>query len=120
MSKIDKILHWPVPKNSTDMCLFLSLIHYISCFLPKLANFTRVLTPLTTKEAKKSFPVWSPLHQEAFKSIKTLVLSCECLTTIDHTNLGDNKVFVTCDASDWRTGATPFSELPPSLTGQPS
>jgi hypothetical protein len=27
------------------------------------------------------------------------------VTTIDHANLGDNKVFVTCDASDWRTGA---------------
>ena len=24
---------------------------------------------------------------------------------IDHDNLGDNKVFVTCDASDWRTGS---------------
>jgi len=27
------------------------------------------------------------------------------LTTIDHENLGDNKVFVTCNASDWRTGS---------------
>ena len=26
--------------------------------------------------------------------------------TINHTNLGDNKVFVTCDTSDWRTGTT--------------
>jgi hypothetical protein len=34
------------------------------------------------------------------------VVSQECLTTIDHTNLGKNQVFVTCDASDWRTGAT--------------
>jgi hypothetical protein len=34
------------------------------------------------------------------------VVSHECLTTIDHTNLGKNHVFVTCDASDWHTGAT--------------
>jgi hypothetical protein len=45
-------------------------------------------------------------HQMAFNTIKALGVSCECLTTIDHTNLGDNKVFVTCNASDWRTRAT--------------
>ena len=41
-----------------------------------------------------------------FKAIKSLVISCECLTTINRENLGDNKVFITCDASDWRTGTT--------------
>ena len=34
------------------------------------------------------------------------MISVECLTTIKHLNPGDNKMFVTCDASDWRTGAT--------------
>jgi len=24
--------------------------------------------------------------------------------TIDHKNLGNNKVFITCDVSDWQTG----------------
>jgi hypothetical protein len=43
---------------------------------------------------------------DAFDAIKALVVSRECLTTIDHANMGDNKVFVTCDASDWRKGAT--------------
>ena len=45
-------------------------------------------------------------HQMAFDTIKALVISRECLTTIDHSNLSKNKVFVTCDASDWRTGTT--------------
>jgi hypothetical protein len=49
---------------------------------------------------------WLPEHQAAFEAIKMLVISRECLTTIDHVNPGDNKIFVTCDASDWRTGAT--------------
>jgi hypothetical protein len=39
-SKIDKILHWLVPKNSTDVHSFLGLVCYIACFLPKLANYT--------------------------------------------------------------------------------
>lgn len=43
-------------------------------------------------------------HQAAFEAIKTLVVSQECLTVIDHTTPGNNRIFVTCDASDWRTG----------------
>ena len=45
-------------------------------------------------------------HQAAFESIKGLMTSAECLTTIDHESPRDNKIFVTCDASDWRIGAT--------------
>ena len=105
-SKVDKILNWPVPKNMTDVQSFLRLVRYIACFLPQLADFTHILTPLTTKEAHREFPTWTTEHNTAFKGIKALVVSCECLTTIDHNNLGDNKVYVTCDVSDWRTGAT--------------
>jgi len=105
-SKVDKILQWPVPKNTTDVRSFLGLVRYISFFLPKLADYTCILTPLTTKDARRQFPAWTVEHQHAFEAIKALVVSRECLTTIDHANLGENKVFVTCDASDWRTGAT--------------
>ena len=69
-------------------------------------DHTCILTPLTTKEARRQFPTWTAEHQHAFEAIKALVISQECLTTINHTNLGKNQVFVTCDASDWRTGAT--------------
>jgi hypothetical protein len=61
---------------------------------------------LTTKEACKNFPTWTDLHQTAFKAIKTLVVSHKCFTVIDHHKMSENKVFITCDASDWRTGAT--------------
>jgi hypothetical protein len=70
-----------------------------------LAEHTGVLTPLTNKECDKKFPAWSATHQNAFEAIKALVVSCECLMVIDHTSPGDNKIFVTCDASDLRTGA---------------
>jgi hypothetical protein len=36
---------------------------------------------------------------------KALVASHDCLTVIDHGNPSDNKIFVTCDASDYCTGA---------------
>ena len=49
-SKVDKILGWPVPKNTTDVHSFLGLVCYISLFLPKLVDYTCILTPLTTKD----------------------------------------------------------------------
>jgi hypothetical protein len=58
------------------------------------------------KEAWRDFPTWTEEHKSAFESIKALVVSCECLITIDHENLGKNTVSVTCDASDWWMGAT--------------
>ena len=103
-SKVNKILNWPTPKNTTDVWSFLGLVQYISWFLPKLVDFTCILTPLTTKEAHRNFPVWTTEHQSAFEAIKALVVSHECLTTIDHEDLGDNKVFMTCDTSNWQTG----------------
>ena len=105
-SKCDKIMKWPKPRSATDVRSFLGLVRYIVGFLPKLADHTVVLTPLTTKDSHKLFPPWTAAHDFAFELIKTLVCSVECLTVIDHANPGDKKIFLTCDASDWRTGAT--------------
>ena len=105
-AKINRILQWPVPKSTTDVCAFLGLVRYVAAFLPKLADHTVILTPLTTKEAKKNFPIWNCEHQNAFEAIKALVVGTECLTVIDHIDPGKNKIFVTCDASDWWTGVT--------------
>lgn len=104
-SKVEKILNWPSPKSASDVRSFLGLVRYLDKFLPNLADFTRLLTPLTTKECDKDWPGWTSTHQSAFDSIKQLVVSRECLATIDHRDMGDNKIFVTTDASDWRTGA---------------
>jgi hypothetical protein len=50
--------------------------------------------------------MWSSNHQAEFDAIKVLVVSHECLTIIDHQNLGENRVFVMCDTSDWKTSTT--------------
>jgi hypothetical protein len=73
---------------------------------------------LTTKSSESEWPGWTEQHQEAFDAIKRLVVSRDCLTTIDHDNLGDNKIFVTCDASDWRVGAM-LSVGPTPQTARP-
>jgi Reverse transcriptase (RNA-dependent DNA polymerase)/RNase H-like domain found in reverse transcriptase len=105
-SKVEKILNWPVPKSSTDVRAFLGLVRYISVFLPKLVDHTCILTPLMTKDCRKKFTSWTMDHQTAFDTIMALVVSADCLTIIDHENPGENNIFVMCDASDWRTGAT--------------
>ena len=79
-SKVDKILNWPVPQNTTDVHSFLGLVCYISWFLPKLVDYTCILTLLTTKDAQCDFPAWSTEHQAAFDAIKALVVSWECLS----------------------------------------
>ncbi|RDB23650.1 Transposon Tf2-9 polyprotein [Hypsizygus marmoreus] len=104
-SKVERIINWPRPRSAKDVRRFLGLVRYIAIFLPALAEFTSILTPLTRKECNTFFPGWSPTHQRAFDEIKKLVVSRECLTTIDHENPGDNKIYVTCDLSLRRTGA---------------
>jgi hypothetical protein len=103
--KADKILAWPVLQSATDVRAFLGLVRYLASFLPDLASHTAVLNPLTNKECDKTFPPWSRTHQFAFDEIKRLVNSRACLTVIDYNTLDSNRVFVTCNASDLRTGA---------------
>jgi hypothetical protein len=98
-------MNWPQCKSATNVRAFLGLVHYVSSFLPGLAEHTMVLEALTTKDCDRNFPRWTDTHQAAFTHIKEIVVSADCLTTIDHELPGDNKIFVTSDANDKRSGA---------------
>ena len=101
-----KILDWPRPQTATEVQQFLGLVRYLAKHLPDLAKFTSVLNSLTTKAAELAFnPEWLHRHQSAFDGIKQLVTSLVCLTTINHDEPGENKIFLTTDPSDFRTGA---------------
>jgi Reverse transcriptase (RNA-dependent DNA polymerase)/RNase H-like domain found in reverse transcriptase len=104
-TKVERILNWPTPKSVTEVRAFLGLVRYITDFLPLLADHMSILTPLTHKTADIEFPVWNTAHQTAFDAIKSLIVSRDCLTSIDHDQMGENRIFVTCDASDRWTGA---------------
>ena len=106
---------WPIPQNSMEVRSSLSLVCYVLVFLLKLAEYTCVLMPLTTKEVHHDFPAWTPRCQTTFDAIKALVVSHKCLMTINHANLGVNKVYITCEASDWRTSTAPVWDPPGSL-----
>ena len=100
--KIDCIVNWPTPRSATKVHAFLGLVRYVTDFLPLLADYTRLLTPLTHKPADVTFPPWTAEHQLAFEKIKSLVLSSDCLTTINHDDMGDNHVFA--DGDRWLPG----------------
>ena len=102
--KTDRIAAWPQPTTATNVRGFLGLTRYIATFLPALAEYTSVLTPLTTKECDRRFLIWTTEHQTASENIKRLVLGTDCLTVINYEDKKSN-IYVTTDASDRRTGA---------------
>ena len=95
--KVDVILNWPQPKSATEVWAFIGLVRYISVFLPKLSDHTGKFADLITKDSDKCFPPWSEDHQLAFEAIKALVVSRECLMTIDLKLMPDYKIFITMD-----------------------
>ena len=103
--KVEKIQNWPVPRCTKDVRKFLRMDRCSASLGKNAARYCTNPTPLTTKEAQKDWPGWSLDHQTAFQNIKDIVLGSECLTTIDHENMNGRRIFVTCDASDRRTGA---------------
>lgn len=103
--KADRILSWPIPKSATNVRGFLGLVRYLADFLPALAEYTGILTELTMTIAEKKSPPWTDRFQCAFEAIKSIVVSRECLTTIDLSKLPEHKIFITTDASDKCSGA---------------
>jgi hypothetical protein len=103
--KVNVILNWPQPKSATKVWAFIGLVRYISVFLPKLSDHTGKFADFITKDSDKCFLPWSEDHQLAFEAIKVLVISRECLTTINLKLMPDYKIFVTTDASDKGSGA---------------
>jgi len=103
--KVAKVVDWPTPKTAKDVRRFLGLVRYLNAFLPKLAIQSEILDRLTWKDCDKNFPEWTQKYQNAFDAIKSIVVSRECLTIIDHSKMPKNKIFVTTDASERATGA---------------
>jgi len=103
--KVDTILAWPTLKTAMQTCAFIGLVRYLSAFLPGLATHTGALADLIIKEADRNFLKWMTVHQTAFDGIKKLVVSRECLTTVDLSLMPEYKIYVTTDMSDLGSGA---------------
>jgi hypothetical protein len=104
-NKIDRILNWPRPKSASDVRRFLGLCKFVSQYVPRFSEIASPLYPLTAKRCNAKFPPWTMEHENAFNTIKNLMVNRKCLVTINHEDLGKNQIFVTCDASLIGTGA---------------
>jgi len=99
LSTTDKIADWPIPQNVKDIKSFNGLVNYIAEFIPRLADYSSVLSDLTWKG--KEFK-WKGKHQEAFDTIKLLVKSMPVCRLIDYNN--PDLIFMVADASNWAVG----------------
>ena len=64
-----------------------------------MAEQSEILTALTLKSCEKKFPEWAQEHENAFQTIKEIVVLRECLMLIDHSDT-TKKIYVTANTSD--------------------
>ncbi|EEB97857.1 hypothetical protein MPER_02734 [Moniliophthora perniciosa FA553] len=94
-----------MPTPPCPVSLELLRIHSFPCIVFTEFAGTSTQTVALTSLHDQEWPGWKESHPRAFNNIKDLVTSAECLTVIDHDNPGTNRIWLTTDASDWRTGA---------------
>ncbi|KIK63682.1 hypothetical protein GYMLUDRAFT_137652, partial [Collybiopsis luxurians FD-317 M1] len=59
---------------------------------------------ITTKDLERDDLLWETIHEAAFFDIKAVVITCKCLTVIDHELLAPHRIFVKTDASHHCSG----------------
>ncbi|WVZ53080.1 hypothetical protein U9M48_004066 [Paspalum notatum var. saurae] len=91
-SKVEDVLNWMQPETVTEIRSFLGLAGYYRRFIKDFSKIVKPMTSLTKKNAKY---VWSPKCEEAFQTLKKLLISPPVLTQPDITKPFD----VYCDAS---------------------
>ncbi|WVZ63760.1 hypothetical protein U9M48_013367 [Paspalum notatum var. saurae] len=91
-SKVEDVLNWKQPETVTRTWSFLGLASYYRRFIKDLSKTPKPMTSLTKKNAKY---LWSPKCEEAFQTLKKLLISAPVLAQPDITKPFD----VYCDAS---------------------
>ena len=79
-ARLDGISQVPTPNNITELCSFLGLAQQVSRFTPDLA---KTAEPLRGLLSTKNAWVWTPIHQEAFTAIKSLLTKAPILAHYD-------------------------------------
>ena len=96
-NKVEALLSWPVPTNTTQVEAFLGFINCHREFIPKMAEMAEDLYRLT---GKAEFH-WGPDQQRAFKSLKEAMVVAPVLAYPN----SDDPFLLDTDASDKALGA---------------
>ena len=79
--KINKVLEWPVPKNSKELMSFLGFAGYYRRFVK---DFSRIAQPLNVlKQADKKTWSWGQEHHQAFNTLKQRLCTAPILSYPD-------------------------------------
>ena len=93
-AKIEKVQHYPVPQNKTNVRAFVGLASYYRRFVKSFATIAKPLHNLTKRSAIFE---WKPEHQLAFDSLKERLTSAPIMTYPDFSK----RFILATDASDW-------------------
>lgn len=102
-SKVDKVKNWPRPRTVAQVRGFLGLVQYLRKFIPRLAEYTAILTPLTKKGVADIPRRWGEKEEQAFEAIKQTVTSLPVLRPLDQDS--EEPIWLMTDASNVGLGA---------------
>ena len=97
-AKIDKVLHWPVPRTVTELQSFLGFVNY---HRNHLENLARVAQPLYALAQTKGALEWTEEHDAIFEQLKSALVSAPVLAF----PIPDGQFILDTDASDGAIGA---------------
>ncbi|XP_068651553.1 uncharacterized mitochondrial protein AtMg00860-like [Aristolochia californica] len=103
--KIQAIVDWPQPMNTSDLRGFLGLTNYYRKFI---RNYGPIVAPLTTLLKKNSF-TWNEQAPQSFSDLKSALASAPVLQLPNFEELFE----VECDASGGGIGAILQQQLHP-------
>ncbi|GJR12359.1 putative nucleotidyltransferase, ribonuclease H [Tanacetum coccineum] len=96
-SKIEAVKNWKTPTTPSEIRSFLGLAGYYRRFI---ANFSKIVKPLTTLTQKNQKYVWGEEQENAFQTLKNNLCDAPILTLPD----GVEDLVVYCDASNQGLG----------------
>ena len=96
--KVAGVKEWPVPKDKTEVQMFLGFVNFYRRFIQDYSHIARPLFNLTKADTPWK---WSAAEAEAFQGLKDATTSAPVLASAD-----DSMPFrVEADSSDFATGA---------------
>lgn len=104
--KVDAILNYPTPKNTTEIKRLIGLVGWYRRFIKDFSTLSSPINNLLHGRKKGQPIVWTPEAEAAFSEIKSRLTSAPVLASPDF-----SKPFVIqCDASETGLGAVLYQE----------
>ncbi len=103
-SKVEAIIHFPVPTTRRELLRFLGMVGYYRNFC---INFSVVASPLTDLLSPKVPFKWTESCQMSFEQIKALLINSPILFAPDFSS----PFLLAVDASDTGAGAVLLNEI---------